>query len=263
MIEGKRFIFLPGLLLLVFLHSGCQPKYSIPPMYPGNVPDARQPGKHPTQRPYVINNKRYYPISTAQGYRETGTASWYGKDFHGKKTSNGERYDMYAGTAAHKTLPMDTVLLVQNLDNGKETVVRVNDRGPFVKSRIIDVSYAAARKLDMTRTGTARVRITALAENTESASPSTEPAREPARETVGGKYYVQVGAFANIENARRLAREIADTGKKVYLRYNPNRQKAFYRVLVHGGTSLSGARSIQTTMIRTGFPNAFVVSGSN
>lgn len=100
-----------------------------------------------TQVPYIINSKRYYPIPNAHGYREKGIASWYGSDFHGRRTSNGEIYDMYGMTAAHKTLPMDTILMVRNLHNKKKVVVRVNDRGPFIRGRIIDLSFTAAKKL--------------------------------------------------------------------------------------------------------------------
>ncbi|HID69072.1 MAG TPA: septal ring lytic transglycosylase RlpA family protein, partial [Desulfobacterales bacterium] len=117
-----------------------------------------------TQRPYCINNRTYSPLPTADGYEETGIASWYGSDFHGRATSNGETYNMHDITAAHKLLPMHTMLLVTNLDNGKKTVVRVNDRGPFVQGRIIDLSLGAAKKIGLVRSGTARVKIIALGE---------------------------------------------------------------------------------------------------
>ncbi|MCI5166416.1 MAG: septal ring lytic transglycosylase RlpA family protein, partial [Candidatus Electrothrix sp. GM3_4] len=94
----------------------------------------KRPG---TQRPYVIKGQSYHPVSSAEGYEETGFASWYGDPFHGRKTANGETYDMYGVTAAHKTLPMNTMLLVKNLTNGKTATVRINDRGPFVDGRII------------------------------------------------------------------------------------------------------------------------------
>ena len=115
-----------------------------------------------TQRPYVIEGQTYYPISSAEGYEETGFASWYGDPFHGRKTANGETYDMYGVTAAHKTLPMDTMLLVKNLANGKTTTVRINDRGPFVDGRIIDLSYTTAKKLGVVHHGTEKVQIIAL-----------------------------------------------------------------------------------------------------
>ncbi|MGB5685088.1 MAG: septal ring lytic transglycosylase RlpA family protein, partial [Candidatus Electrothrix sp.] len=115
-----------------------------------------------TQRPYVIEGQTYHPISSAEGYEETGLASWYGDPFHGRKTANGETYDMYGVTAAHKTLPMDTMLLVKNLANGKATTVRINDRGPFVDGRIIDLSYTTAKELGIVHHGTEQVQIIAL-----------------------------------------------------------------------------------------------------
>jgi rare lipoprotein A len=115
-----------------------------------------------TQRPYVIEGQTYHPIPSAEGYEETGLASWYGDPFHGRKTANGETYDMYGVTAAHKTLPMDTMLLVKNLANGKTTTVRVNDRGPFVDGRIIDLSYNTAKELGVLHHGTEQVQIIAL-----------------------------------------------------------------------------------------------------
>ncbi|MCI5210491.1 MAG: septal ring lytic transglycosylase RlpA family protein [Candidatus Electrothrix sp. ATG2] len=115
-----------------------------------------------TQRPYVIKGQTYFPIPTAEGYEETGLASWYGDPFHGRKTANGETYDMHGVTAAHKTLPMDTMLLVKNLANSKTTIVRINDRGPFVDGRIIDLSYTTAKELGIVRNGTEKVQIVAL-----------------------------------------------------------------------------------------------------
>ncbi|XOF32374.1 MAG: septal ring lytic transglycosylase RlpA family protein [Candidatus Electrothrix sp. YB6] len=124
--------------------------------------------KHPaTQRPYVIEGHTYYPIPSADGYREKGFASWYGPPFHGRKTANGEIYNMYSRTAAHKTLPMGTMLLVKNLKNGKSSVVRINDRGPFISGRIIDLSYSTALELGIVNNGTEHVQIVALGEELE------------------------------------------------------------------------------------------------
>ena len=108
---------------------------------------------------YEVFGKRYFVLATAEGYRERGVASWYGPDFHARPTSSGEPYDMYAMTAAHKTLPIPAYARVTNLANGRSVVVRINDRGPFVGNRIIDLSYTAAHKLDMTQAGTAFVEV--------------------------------------------------------------------------------------------------------
>ena len=118
-----------------------------------------------TMRPYNVFGIRYYPFVANVGDQFDGIASWYGPDFHAKKTSNGEIYNMYAMTAAHKTLPMNTVVRVHNLDNGRSTIVRINDRGPFVAGRIIDLSNKAAHEIDMVRKGTARVKVTVLGYN--------------------------------------------------------------------------------------------------
>ncbi|MBQ7248746.1 MAG: septal ring lytic transglycosylase RlpA family protein [Deltaproteobacteria bacterium] len=114
------------------------------------------------ERPYVVGGKKYIPQRSAEGFQQVGWASWYGKHFHGRRTSSGEKYDMHKLTGAHKTLPMGTYVKVRRLDNGREVVVRINDRGPFKKGRVIDVSYAAAKQLDMFRKGVVRVRVEAL-----------------------------------------------------------------------------------------------------
>ncbi len=117
-----------------------------------------------SNKPYRVNGQWYYPLLKADGYDETGMASWYGRDFHGKKTSSGETYDMHGLSAAHPTLPMGTMVRVTNLENGKHIDLRINDRGPFVKDRLIDLSYAAAKKLGYAEKGTARVRVQALSD---------------------------------------------------------------------------------------------------
>jgi rare lipoprotein A len=122
-------------------------------------PPQVSPG-HP--KPYKVHGNWYQPLPSATDFREVGLASWYGKKFHGRRTSNGEIYNMYAMTAAHKTLPLNTWVRVTRRDTGKSIVVRVNDRGPFVTGRIIDLSYTGAKKLGMVGPGTARVIVTAL-----------------------------------------------------------------------------------------------------
>ena len=122
-------------------------------------PNTSAASQRATMRPYTINGKTYYPTTVSVGDTALGIASWYGPNFHGKKTSNGETYNMNAMTAAHKTLPMNTMVRVTNLGNGAQTTVRINDRGPFVAGRIIDLSKAAATSIGMIGTGTARVKL--------------------------------------------------------------------------------------------------------
>ncbi|HRW67767.1 MAG TPA: septal ring lytic transglycosylase RlpA family protein [Candidatus Competibacter sp.] len=126
------------------------------------IPRVEPPSRSGNADTYVVFGRRYRVRETSEGYREEGTASWYGEDFHGRKTSSGPLYDMYELTAAHKNLPLPTYVRVTNLENGRSTVVKVTDRGPFVPGRIIDLSYAAALRLDMLERGTALVEVAAL-----------------------------------------------------------------------------------------------------
>ena len=188
-----------GLLLLWVGLAGCSSKY-IPgigsPSSPSGTPPSPK-GKGGTYKPYTVLGQTYYPLGSAEGYSETGVASWYGPDFHGKKTANGEWYDMYQMTAAHRILPMNTRLLVRNLENGRTAEVRVNDRGPFVNNRVIDLSYAAADMLGVVGPGTARVYL------------QTIPGE---RIQYAGPFYVQYGAFVVQENARRLRDKLVARG---------------------------------------------------
>ena len=126
------------------------------------VPQPETKSRYGNPETYVVFGERYHVLDTSDGYVERGIASWYGEPFHGRKTSSGETYDMHRLTAAHKSLPLPTYVQVTNLDNGRRIVVRVNDRGPFHEGRIIDLSYAAARKIGMIGPGTARVEVRAL-----------------------------------------------------------------------------------------------------
>ncbi len=152
--------------------------------------------------PYRVLGQTYHVLPSAAGFEQTGIASWYGRKFHGRQTSNGERYDMYAISAAHKTLPLPTWVRVTNLDNGRTLDVRVNDRGPFHEDRILDLSYAAARKLGFERQGTARVHIVAL---TPSTAPEFTPTPEAPR---NGAFFLQAGAFEDIDSALRMRSEL-------------------------------------------------------
>lgn len=269
------------LLLLPLCLSGCgSKKLASKPHISGTVKKkARTPA---TQRPYVINGITYYPIPSAAGYRELGIASWYGKPFHGRRTSNGEVYNMYGPTAAHKTLPMHTMLLVRNLDNGRSTVVRINDRGPFVRERIIDLSYTKAEELGVLARGIARVEIVALEEveemprasvavaqparrpQTGTASPqprqeAEEPARpapkpkQPIPDFDKGNFFVQMGAFERIEDARVQARKFAKLGRDVVIQQYPAAGMNLYRVLVFASNSLREAKQYEAQMRQAGY----------
>lgn len=210
-----------------------------------------------TQRPYIVNHKKYYPIQTTKGFKQTGIASWYGSDFHGKKTSNGEIYNMHGDTAAHKILPMNTVVLVRNLENNRELAVRINDRGPFVYGRIIDLSYSAAKRLGLLKNGTAKVEITALG----------EMKRNPKGEQVirigdltHGEYYVQIGAFVNEDNAKRLLKRFTDTGHPTVIQKYYTKEAVFYRVQVYVGNELGAAQEREKALLNLGYTGAFLIA---
>jgi rare lipoprotein A len=170
--------------------------------------------------PYSVNGRSYIVMDSEVGYQETGMASWYGRKFHGHLTSNGEIYDMFQYSAAHKSLPIPSFARVTNLNNGRTVVVRVNDRGPFHESRIIDLSYAAAARLDYAANGTARVRVESLTPwlnappilVDESANPIDQEAIAAERQLIEanqGEEFLQVGAFSNLDSAENLRDSIA------------------------------------------------------
>ena len=254
-----RFPFAQGVgifvkpLLIIFLASSvmssCGGK---------KTPIAKEPGKQKaTQKPYTVLGKRYEPLKTHVGFTQEGIASWYGKDFHGKKTSNGEIYDMHAMTAAHKTLPLGVFVKVRNADSGQETVVRVNDRGPFVKNRIIDLSYSAAKKLGVDVKGTAPVRIEAL--GYRATETSGEEYKAPDTYD-SGNYSVQIGAFKDHQNARRLSEEMRKLHGYSEVKTGAVNGELFYRVQAGKYTSLESAEVAEVSFTGHGYPGSFVVS---
>lgn len=212
----------------------------------------------PTQQPYIIADHVYRPMPSAAGYKETGIASWYGPDFNGHPTSNGEVYDMYGQTAAHKLLPMNTMLLVSNLENGKNTIVRVNDRGPFVQGRIIDLSYTAAQKLDLVDNGTAKVQVTALGQVDNSSDNGTE--YRPEINYNLGEFYVQIGAFGQKNNAVKLQKRFADVGHTTIIQEFFSQKSILYRVCVYAGRELRGAYKVEDALHNHGWREAFLVA---
>ncbi|MCE2459231.1 MAG: septal ring lytic transglycosylase RlpA family protein [Pseudomonadales bacterium] len=173
-----------------------------PPPSLANLPDPvvrNDPKSRRGNNPYVVFGKHYQVMDSAAGYDQVGRASWYGTKFHGRTTSSGEPYDMYELTAAHRSLPIPTYARVTNLHNGKSSIVRINDRGPFHPERIIDLSYAAAVKLGFERTGTARVRVESLA--------ATSAADERRASRVA-RFFVDTGIYANASSARGARDEV-------------------------------------------------------
>jgi len=176
---------------------------------------------------YDVLGHRYYVLPSAEGYVARGVASWYGPTFHGVHTAVGEPYDMFGMTAAHKTLPLPCYVRVTNLRNGKSVVVRVNDRGPFVANRLIDLSYTAALKLDMVREGTTLVEVRAITPGEPSSVELTRASEAPPPDL-----YVQAGAFADSSNAQRLLEKLRAAGlANAFVLARPERSR-LYRVRV-------------------------------
>jgi len=199
----------------------------------------------------------------ARGFDQRGRASWYGKKFHGRKTANGETYNMYAMTAAHKTLPFNTNLRVINLENGKETQVRINDRGPFVRGRIIDLSYTAAKKIGMVGSGTASVKIVALGVADKSTTVSGSKPSYHHVDYYQGNFTIQVGAFTNRPNAERLRSKLIQSLKNAHITTYNDGYDTYYRVRVGRCSTLEQAAKYEEIMIKRGFPDAFAVAEDN
>ena len=181
---------------------------TIPNAIPKNQPKSR----YGNPESYVVFGKRYYVLDSSKNYAEKGIASWYGTKFHGRRTSSGETYDMYAMTAAHKTLPLPTYVQVKNLNNGKYIIVKVNDRGPFHENRIIDLSYTAAIKLDIIKKGTGLVEVRAIdpIRLTENNLVNKEKNETSTNQDIS--FYIQVGTFGELENAEILKQKLSSLG---------------------------------------------------
>jgi rare lipoprotein A len=214
-----------------------------------------------TQRPYTVNGHTYNPLPSAAGYQEIGLASWYGPNFHGKSTSNGEKYDMEAMTAAHKTLPMNTYVRVTNLNSKQSAVVRINDRGPFVESRIIDLSKAAARGLGVLGPGTAKVEVVALGYRRQGTGGNTStPAQyeQPASYN-DGVFTVQVGAFSDPKNADNLLAKLKSQWGEAFIQRYDRGDQIFYRVRVGRFTTLQSAQQFTQRLKAAGYGQAVAV----
>ena len=208
-------------LLLASIQFGC----ASTPRGGASAGSATERSPHGNPPFYEVFGRRYYVLDSAGGYVERGIASWYGREFHRRRTSSGEMYDMHAMTAAHKTLPLPTWVEVTNLENGRKVIVKVNDRGPFVGDRIIDLSYAAANALDMVRAGTARVEVRAI-DMPASAEPAGRRAARAARRGTAKRVanvgnagarrtdalFIQVGAFSEPANAEKLVERLRRSG---------------------------------------------------
>ena len=235
-----------------------------PPLAPDTVPDAT-PRVEPRARNgnppfYDVLGKRYFVLSSNAGYVERGVASWYGPGFHKIRTSTGELYDMYGMTAAHKTLPLPVYVRVTNLQNGRSVVVRVNDRGPFVGNRIIDLSYTAAAKLDMLRNGTAMVEVRSLDSPTSASVTADANAAAPAAAPAviaAPTLFVQAGAFSDPANAERLAEKLrGHSYGNVFVRDDQIAGRRMYRVRIGPVPDVADFDRVVAALERAGINDA-------
>jgi rare lipoprotein A len=261
------------LIAFVLVLSACssQPAYdSGPTISASNVrdlPDDAIPRDEPRSRHgngpyYKVNGALYEVLGTNYGYSERGVASWYGKKFHGQLTSNQERYNMYAMTAAHKSLPLPSYVRVRNLKNGRSVTVRVNDRGPFVENRLIDLSYAAAVKLDMITAGTSLVEVTAISFDNPPEPQPEDPVIVDQQATEAVEYiFVQVGAFGEPENARRRFSMLRDVGiDRAFVYEDRNTSPALYRVRIGPIADVLQYDSIVEQLQRIGISETHLVT---
>lgn len=278
--------------------SRYQQKHDSAPAYKpdvSKVPDA-VPRVEPRSRggnksPYRVFGKQYWVMPSSHGYREEGTASWYGSKFHGHATSNGEIYNMFSMTAAHKSLPIPTYVRVTNLSNGRDVIVRVNDRGPFHGDRLIDLSYAAAIKLGYAKQGTARVRIEAIdpvawqeqqqpqapaplhkkPEPVIAAAPlpvpnkpvinSNTPSDNVNPVATGENIVVQVGAFSSFDSANQLKQQLKRlTGEEVMVFLDQKQQPNLHKVHIGPVENLTIARQVRDLVGRNGYGSALILS---
>ena len=227
------------LLSAVLLLGSCSVRDSAPANYskkwdeiPDAVPVSVTQSKYGNPGSYEVFGITYHVMDSSAGFKQRGIASWYGNKFHGERTSSGEDYDMYAMTAAHKTLPIPVFVEVTNHDNGRKAIVKVNDRGPFHEGRIIDLSYAAATKLGVAQSGTANVSIKVLStKQEESRQRSAAIVESPVSD--GDKLYVQVAAFSSEENALQHLGTLQGEGfSDVRLHIESKKGKALYRIRI-------------------------------
>ena len=247
-----KIITLVSLFTVISACSTAPEKPAVPKRSPAQlakIPDA-VPKDEPrselgNMKTYEVFGKRYYVLDSSKGFKQKGIASWYGPKFHGKKTSSGETYDMYAMSAAHKTLPLPTYLEVKNLENGRRIIVRVNDRGPFHDNRIVDLSYTGALKLDMLAKGTALVEIRAIDPRSHRGGGAPVETR-PGTRKKGAQpdFYIQVGVFSDVKNAKRLKRSLRALKKPVKVEKIRLNRGTAYRVKIGPLNNIEAADEI-------------------
>lgn len=246
---------------------------AVPPELPPDpVPQPEPKSRHGNGPIYEVHGRPYRVMESSYGYRERGVASWYGSKFHGRLTSNQEPYDMHALTAAHKTLPLPTWAEVRNLKNGKSVIVRINDRGPFVANRLIDLSYAAARRLDMVEEGTGLVEVRAISFDEAPAAGSPAAPAGAAAESAGAaasadggkpgnRVYVQVGAFGERANAERRFRLLESGGiERAFVQPEVEDGPRLYRVRIGPITNVDHYDTVVAQLETLGIAESHLVT---
>lgn len=283
------------LLSLLLVACGSTPSGDSAPnrkLNPNDIKDAtprRDPiTKAGNKSPYTVLGQTYVLLPSSKGYRTTGMASWYGTKFHGQSTSNGEKYDLYEMTAAHKTLPIPTYVLVTNLENNRQAIVRVNDRGPFVSNRIIDLSYAAAVKLGYAEKGTAFVEVAAIdvdnwpPRGTPDAPPVVSPPLAPVQplsqsvspapvappnavtpSTEAGEFYVQAGAFGDRRAAETLRDRLAKVQSNPVTVKLPTSGPVLYRVRIGPFRDRAAAEQLRNQLLANHMSEAARIVDAN
>lgn len=227
------------------------------------VPQVEPPSRYGNMESYEVFGRRYFTLTSSEGYIKRGTASWYGNKFHGRRTSSGEPYDMYKMTAAHKTLPLPSYAEVTNLDNGRKVVVRVNDRGPFHDDRLIDLSYSAATKLGIVSKGTGRVEVKAVQpkqQTSKMVKPVAPIAATAKNEVQKGLFFIQVGAFSTSSRAEQIKSQIeTEVSNPVDVTELARPQGKLYRVRVGPLASLEAGNRVADRLLYLGFTESRIV----
>lgn len=240
-----------------------------------NVPDAVPRIEQKSRggnKNYRVNGKNYRVLNSSAGYKQRGIASWYGKKFHGHRTSNGEIYDMYQMSAAHKSLPLPSYVRVTHLKNGKSVILRVNDRGPFHRNRLIDLSYVAAKKLGITATGTGIVEIEAINPKQYLSKKNSSKQRSsghlknrakfrnnPASSDSNYQVFLQVGAFSQHQNAESLQNRIGNLSLPYSTKVEFDASQNLYKVKLGPFASVDAADTVSETLYQHQIDKAYIV----
>lgn len=246
---------------IISFMAGCAGKRD-PSLEGGPVASDRRPcnlSRYGNPENYEVFGKRYYPLKSSYGFVETGLASWYGPGYHGRRTSNGEIFNMHQMTAAHRILPLPTYAEVHNLRNGRKVMVKINDRGPFYDNRIIDLSYGAAKRLGIVRPGVGLVRVRSL--DTCTSHPlSRSPVKTASLKTSPPRFYLQLGAFPDKSKAERIRRQIHEiTQRSVRIQPGLLSGKPVYKVQVGPLASAQAADQIAKAVALYGFREHWLV----